>query len=104
MKTKIYLKIGKGGRKGIKVSASIEPSYEPLFTAEYGGKKTFFPTVSFAVILDIPDELFTPAERVVAELNVLTKDAEIMGEILVPKIKKLVDEYKGEIGIRKLKK
>jgi len=102
MKFKIYLKIGKGGRKGIKVAASTEPSYEPISFDSY--KKKFLPTVSFAMVFDIPDELFTPAERVVAELNVAMKDAEIMGEILTPKIKELMEEYKGEIGIRKLKR
>lgn len=79
MKYKIYLRIGRGNR-GYKVSASSHPINDPIKTQSYPQNK-FIPTVSFAVIFDIPDELFRRAEKVVAELNIKEDEANISGEI-----------------------
>lgn len=89
MKARIYLRVSRGGRKGIRVAASAEPQNEPLSsTGSYN--KEFYPTVFFAVDFDLPDELFKVAERVVAEVNVGIKQAEVAGQIVLPEIKKLL--------------
>lgn len=83
MKYPIYLRIAKTGtRKGYKVSAASTPNNEPLNSGSYN--TTWFPTVMFAVNIDIPDELFEQAERVIAELNVGMEEAQISSEIVLP--------------------
>ena len=83
MKYPIYLRVAKtGSRKGYKVSASSLPNNEPLNSGSYN--TTWFPTVMFAVNIDIPDELFNQAERVIAELNVSLKEARVSSEIVLP--------------------
>ncbi len=92
MKYPIYLRIAKtDGRKGYKVSAHTEPNNTPLESGNNYSGKEFHPTVSFCVQIDIPDELFNQASRVIAELNVGMKEAKVNGEIVLPegiKIKK----------------
>jgi hypothetical protein len=84
MKTRIYLRVAKTeNRKGYKVSAGSQPSNEPLNSGSYN--TTWFPTVAFALDIDVPDEMFKTAERVIAELNVNMKEAQISTELVVPK-------------------
>ena len=48
-----------------KVTAGVRPSNEPLsITAGH------LPTVAFAINVEIPDEAFRQAERVIAELKI----------------------------------
>ena len=82
MKTKIYLKIARGVR-GVKVSASNKPSNAPFAEKSYRGDK-YFPTVAFAIELDIPDELFKTAEKTIASVVVGLKQANIAAEVFVP--------------------
>ena len=89
MKARIYLRVAKGGRKGIRVAASSFPVYEPLKQNNYSSL-TFFPTVSFAVDFEIPDELFRQAEIPIAEINVALKNAKVEGRLLVPVIQKAI--------------
>lgn len=85
MKVPIYLRIAKtNGRKGYKVAASSEPNSEPLSRDDYRGKE-FFPTVAFCVSVDVPEEFFKQAERVIAELNIGMKEAQVSTEIVLPK-------------------
>ncbi len=83
MKVKVHLRVAKTEtRNGYRVSASTKPNNEPLNSGSYG--TVWYPTVSFAVDLNLPDELFEQANRVIAELNVAMKDAKISSEIAVP--------------------
>ncbi len=83
MKAKIFLRVAKTEtRNGYKVSASTKPNNEPLNSGSYG--TVWYPTVSFAVDINLPDELFDQASKVIAELNVAMKDAKITSEIAVP--------------------
>lgn len=83
MKYPIYLRVAKTeSRNGYKVSASTKPNNEPLNSGSYNTE--WFPTVAFKVNIDIPDELFNQASRLVAELTVGMKEAKISGEIVLP--------------------
>lgn len=90
MKTRIYLRVAKGGRKGFRVSASPEPTNEPIKIPANHSSVQFLPTVSFAVDFEIPDELFYQAETPVAEINLAIKNAKIEGSILVAAVKEAV--------------
>ncbi|MDO9413819.1 MAG: hypothetical protein Q7T81_14725 [Pseudolabrys sp.] len=84
MKSTIYLRIAKNdGRKGYKVAASTEPNSAPITSKDYRGE-IFYPTVAFGVEINIPDELFEQASRVVAQLDVAMKGARVTGEIVIP--------------------
>lgn len=86
MKIPVYLRVAKtDGRKGYRVTASATPNHEPIWSEAYRNGRTYHPTIAFAVNLNIPDEMFDSAERVVAELNVAMKDAEVSTEIALPK-------------------
>jgi len=77
MIAKIYLRIAKT-KKGIKVAASPRPNESPLFS-DYPRK--YFPTVSFGIKFDIPDELFSRASTLIALINVAEKHATINADI-----------------------
>lgn len=88
MKTTLYLRVAKT-RKGTKVSASSKPSVEPLHLMRgfNNSSKEFVPTVAFAVVVDIPDSLFSKAAQVVATLNITEKNSIIAAQIEVPAAK-----------------
>ena len=87
-RVRAYIRVGKNGYKYAIDAASKEKS-APLFkTTGYNGEKEYLPTVAFAVDLNIPDELFSKASRVIAEINVGLKDAVIAAEVPVPAKKK----------------
>lgn len=87
MKYTIYLRVAKTtGRKGYKVSAASVPNNEPLNNGQLSYRNgEFYPTVAFAVNVDIPDEMFNQAARVIADLNVAMKEAQVTTEIILPK-------------------
>lgn len=89
MKIRTYIRVARNGYKA-KVDAATSENQTPLYTAGYGGSKNFLPTVAFAIDLVIPDELFSSASRVIAEINVATKEAKVLGEMLVPEINKII--------------
>lgn len=81
MKARAYLRVAKGGgRKGYKIAVGASSSEEPLVD----GHKYALPTVAFAVDLNIPDELFRQAEKVIAEINVTARQAKIAAEVDAP--------------------
>ena len=72
MKTKIYLRIANPtGRGKTTVKASMKPDYSPIEGVKNWKQKhgTFYPTVAFAIEIDIPDESFKRAEKVIAQFN-----------------------------------
>lgn len=65
MKQRIYMRVAKHPNGKAKVVAGVRPSNEPLsITAGH------LPTVAFAINVEIPDEAFRQAERVIAELTI----------------------------------
>lgn len=93
-KTTIYLRVARkeGGRTPYKVEASNEPNHVPLLVkGGYNKPDYYLPTISFGVVLNIPDELFDQAGNIVAEINVGLDEQSIAADIKVPapiKIKK----------------
>lgn len=57
MKTRVYLRVARTGKYGTKVTAHTKPNYSAI---NNGGKWStkYYPTVCFAVDLDIPDSKF----------------------------------------------
>jgi hypothetical protein len=89
MKVRAYIRVAKNGYKYL-VAAQAKENSQPLHKVFYGAhaNKEFLPTISFAVDLNIPDELFSKASRVIAEINIGLKDAVIAAEVPVPAKKK----------------
>lgn len=86
MKTTVYLRIAKGGKKGFKVEASTVPNNIPIIQkGGYGSSDLYLPTVSFGVEFDLDEKLFKQAETIVASINVAMKDGVIANELIVPK-------------------
>jgi hypothetical protein len=99
MKVKAYLRFAVA-KRGVKIEASAKPVYDPISTVP----GEFLPTVSFAVEFDIPDELFEQAERTVASVNVALNGAKVSGKMLVPEIKKFINEREGEESLKRFAK
>lgn len=89
MKIRAYIRVAKNGSKYL-VAAQSKENNQPLHKISYGsvGNKEFLPTVAFAVDLNVPDELFAKASRVIAEINVGLKDSVIAADLPVPAKKK----------------
>ncbi len=86
MKATIYLRIAKGGKKGYKVDASLEPNGTPIVQkGNFNQPDIALPTVSFGTVFNIDDRMFTQAETIVAEINVALKEGIINNEIVIPK-------------------
>lgn len=82
-----YIRVAKNGYK-YKIDAATKHSPDPLWKQASYGQREFLPTVGFAVDFNVPDELFSRASVVIAEINVGTKDAKILTSIPVPEKKK----------------
>lgn len=82
-KVRTYIRVAKQGYK-YRVDAGTKENVTPLHRPVPFNQKEFLPTVYFAVDLNIPDELFSKASRVIAEINVGLKDAVIAADIPVP--------------------
>ncbi|WP_159059390.1 hypothetical protein [Rhodopseudomonas palustris] len=81
----MYIRVAKtSGRRGYKVSASTVPNVSPIAEMKLGSAVAY-PTIAFAVEIDLPDELFTQAERVIASIKLTEKDAKIAAVIAAPK-------------------
>jgi hypothetical protein len=80
MKVQTYLRVAEGAR-GPRVVASAKPNYQPLTKGAGTYHEEALPTAMFAVVLDIPDELFERASQVLAEIEVPTDRAEIAAEV-----------------------
>lgn len=77
-KVKTYLRIA-ANKRGYTVSATTRPNYDPIVTSGYDGRT--LPTVAFAIELNIPDELFAQAEKVVASIDVSGDKVKIAGKV-----------------------
>lgn len=78
MKLTVYLRVAQGAR-GPRVSASAVPNYEPFYSSGY--HKTPLPTAAFALRLDVPDEAFHAAERVLAEIEVAENEVAVAADV-----------------------
>ena len=84
MKVTAYLRVAKTeksgrNRQGVRFAVGSNPDQRPLETDRY-----VLPTVAFAIDLDIPDEAFEAASRVVAELVVPNENLQIAAEVKEP--------------------
>lgn len=81
MKQTLYVRAAKHPRGGkSKVVTGTKPSHHAL-TDSSGNA---MPTVSFAVELNVPDELFSRAQRVVASIDVDAQDVTVPVSIAMP--------------------
>jgi hypothetical protein len=81
MKVKTHLRVAKTPR-GARVEASTKPNYKPLMGSQGSWNERPLPTAAFAVVLDIPDDLFKRAEQVLAEIAVDSDIAGIATEVV----------------------
>lgn len=86
----VYLRVGKReGCAPYAVEAGLKPSTAPLIQrGAYNKPDLYLPTVSFGITLNLSDELFQQAERLIGEINVAAKDALIAASVDVPALKK----------------
>ncbi len=78
MRIRAYLRVAQdeGARKPYKIEVDSAPNHQPLFKQGYRSK-TFLPTVSFAVDLNLPDDAFTRAANVIASITVPEEQVDI---------------------------
>jgi hypothetical protein len=78
MKVRAYLRVGYDARRRKSVvEAKAKPSTRML-RASNGND---LPTVAFAIDLEVPDEMFKQAERVIATLTIPPENATIAAEV-----------------------
>ena len=65
---KIYIQLARTER-GHKVRASMKPNHDVLSNEQSGAYYKPFPTISFAIDLNIPPDAFRQAERVIETLH-----------------------------------
>jgi hypothetical protein len=98
MKARVYLRFAKATR-GLKVDASTKPIHYPL-----DANQQFLPTASFAVDFNIPDELFEQASTSVGEINLELKGAKVVGKMIVPEVKKFIQDRENEESLNNMRK
>jgi len=80
-KLRAFIRVGKTN-KGYKIAAATKDNGEPIVVPlGYRGEKSILPTVSFAVDLVIPDELFARASKVIGEINLSLEEVKIAATI-----------------------
>lgn len=78
------MRVAKNGYK-YKIDATTKSNETPLVKkGSYGSADEFLPTIAFAVDFDIPDEMFSKASVVIAEINLKSKEVKILSEIPKP--------------------
>ncbi|KKL12789.1 hypothetical protein LCGC14_2532240 [marine sediment metagenome] len=78
-KIKVYIRIAKTSR-GYKIITTDKPSYKPLSNVAWRGP-TYYPTVAFAVVFNLPDDAFKKATEVIDEINVEMEKLSIATEV-----------------------
>ena len=100
MKVRAYIRVAKG-KRGTKIEASSKPVYDPIKINNYG-RYDFLPTVWFACDFEIPEVLFKQAEQVIGEVNIELKGAKVAGKMVVPEIKKLINDRENEESLKRM--
>jgi hypothetical protein len=77
VKQKVHLRVAKDARGKGHVMATARPSSTPI----YNNRNQPLPTVAFAVVLNVPDELFDQAQKVIAEIDVSGDQVQIAAEV-----------------------
>lgn len=77
-KVRAYIRIAEKQNGEHVVHASQKPNHEPVKT--YAGQH--LPTASFALDLDVPDEMFRRAEQVLAEIKIMEDGMDIATEVV----------------------
>jgi len=83
MKVRVYLRVARNpqGRTSFKCDAGVRANYKPLTKRTGNWNEEAIPTAAFALDLDIPDEVFTRAEQVLAEIEIPEDKAKIAVEV-----------------------
>ena len=82
MKIRMYVRVAKQTRRNsIKIDASAKDNPQPLYRPMYRNEKEYLPTVRFALDLEVPDELFSQASKVIGEINIALENAKIAAEL-----------------------
>lgn len=80
-KVTAYLRVAKYGgnsrRAPFKIAANSKPNHTPLES----GTGVPLPTLAFAVELDLPDDAFKGAERVIAKITIPKDALKIAAEV-----------------------
>lgn len=88
------MRVARNGYK-YNVSAGIKENNMPIaIQTGYHGEKKFLPTVAFALDLNLADDLFKNASRVIGKIDVTTKEAVTLGALLVPAINEAIEKVK----------
>jgi len=75
MKTKIFLRIAKTKQGKLKVAASTKPNSNPVKSQEYYGRPGDpLPTISFGIVVNLPEDAFNQAEKILGELSIKSED------------------------------
>jgi hypothetical protein len=80
VKVRAHIRVGRNtqsARRPYRVDASASPNQMPLVSST----GHTLPTVTFAIDLNIPDELFEQAQRVIAEITIPPEAAQIAAEV-----------------------
>lgn len=81
MIVRAHLRVAKHPRGGKhKIAVSTRPSPSPLTDSSLNA----MPTIAFAIDLNIPDEMFVQAQRVVATIDVSADDVTIPVKLVQP--------------------
>lgn len=80
----VYLRVSKDGGRGPKVVASTKPNYEPLKTRAGQWNEKALPTLAFAIELEIPDDAFDTAARVIASLEIPEDATQVAATVTLP--------------------
>ena len=79
MKVKTHLRVAYDKkRRASHVIANVNPSTTPISNS----KGDPLPTVAFAIVLDIPDEMFRQAEQIIAEIQIPADQAQIAADVI----------------------
>lgn len=81
MNLRAHLRVAKHPRGGKpKIAVSSKPNPAPLTD----GNLNAMPTIAFAIDLNIPDDMFVQAQRVVATIDVSADDVTIPVKLVQP--------------------
>jgi hypothetical protein len=78
MKAKVYMRVAVNEqRRKHQVAVGLKANYAPLTDS----RGNALPTVAFALVLDVPDELFARAEQAIAEIKIPEDQVAIAAEV-----------------------
>jgi hypothetical protein len=77
LKAKAHVRVARAKNGTPVIQTTARPSTTPL----YDNRNRPLATIGFAVIFNVPDELFDQAQKVIAEIDVTGDEAQIVAEV-----------------------